>query len=353
LPGNPANPVEAKFLELQKAAGPTEESRIPTYNLKVGDICLTVIGLIVGRGYQAIVPDSTFRVYIASPSNNAAMRDRLLRLWLSDDPVKHVFNSLLLDYSTRGSDKDRENCWRACRFQTSAIRRLPYYFPKETAPLIARRLQALRVDGPGYEHPWLGMDRKLAWERREMENGGDTEGLIRAANWCEIPAVRKAIQDICERTEDPELFLAALTKEADAKQVFRRISSFIEKLPRDEGENDRRATQLLRVACGRLHSSAKPIFERYLKGAGPIRCYKACYALRDTESLEWSIELLAPLLDDKRQVPDQRFRVCDWAAMTLSSIRPELKFTTSDTQAELDKQIQAIRQQLAKGRNEK
>jgi hypothetical protein len=93
-----------------------------------------------------------------------------------------------------------------------------------------------------------------------------------------------------------------------------------------------------------------------------MRRYTVCQALQKTTQ-DWSVELLGPLLDDKRTVggyahpasKDDRenrveIRVCDAAAETLSCRRPALKFEMIGTDKELDRQIRVIKEQLARER---
>jgi hypothetical protein len=76
--------------------------------------------------------------------------------------------------------------------------------------------------------------------------------------------------------------------------------------------------------------------------------------------VSWGKDLLHPILVDKRtwgwtyavkpgkNEPRRPIRVCDEAAVTLSRNHAELKFIQSGEHADLDKQIAAIRAQLAK-----
>jgi hypothetical protein len=76
------------------------------------------------------------------------LRDRVREIWKSDDPSKRLLDSLLLDYATEAvtSKGESHHTGRlASKYQIEAAVRLLYYFPKETSPLIAARLQALDV----------------------------------------------------------------------------------------------------------------------------------------------------------------------------------------------------------------
>jgi hypothetical protein len=70
------------------------------------------------------------------------LRERVCALWSSKDPAKKLLDSLLLDYATEGrfNGKSLDGWDEESNYQIEAAVRLLYYFPKETAPLIAARL---------------------------------------------------------------------------------------------------------------------------------------------------------------------------------------------------------------------
>jgi hypothetical protein len=365
--GNPVNPVEARVLGRrgQRRPGFEREKFIESYTVKVGDVCLVAIGQIVGRGYQAMRYQPTACIVINSPTEDAELRKQVRAIWSSKDPARHLFESLLLDYATLGNYKEGDSFdeWSVgSGLQVAAALRLLYYFPRETAPLIARRLQGLRVErtGPGAGSP--ATDKELAaWARREVANGARTDELVRAVSWCREPAIRDAVRSIFRRAGDVDILLAALPAlddKADADLMRTRIGSFLGQVPRDEGGAYGDGYNLLVAAERGLHAAAKPLFVRYLEGAGPMRRYTVCQALQVARE-DWSVELLGPLLDDRRPVggyahpasKDDRenrveIRVCDAAAETLSRRRPGLRFEMIGTEKELDGQIRALREQL-------
>ena len=106
------------------------------------------IGQIVGRGYQAVRYQPTACIVINSPTEDQELRKQVRAIWESKDPRQRLFESLLTDYATVADYVDGESfdIWgMAGDLQCEAAMRLLYYFPKESAPLIAKRLRDLRV----------------------------------------------------------------------------------------------------------------------------------------------------------------------------------------------------------------
>jgi HEAT repeat protein len=198
--GNPVNKREQRILakKWQDDGDDIEDHLLDFYRVKVGDVCFVAIGQMVGREYQAVSYIPTAMVSIGSPVESKTLRDRMRARWASKDPAKELLESLLIDYATEGIFNGHTlNGWdEASRFQTEAAMRLLYYFPKETAPLIAARLRSLDV-------------RSEASKEREVKNGVRTEEFIKAVSWCKAPAIQQALADIARRTNDSEIKEAA------------------------------------------------------------------------------------------------------------------------------------------------
>jgi hypothetical protein len=218
--------------------------------------------------------------------------------------------------------------------------------------MIAHRLQHLRIERTSR---W-----GEAWERREVANGARTDELVRAVCWCKEPAIRDAVRSIFQRTGDIHILLAALSgiDQSDENLILPRIESLLKQVPRKENFVHGHGYHLLVAAEQRLGSAAKPLFFSYLKDAGAMRCYSVCEVLKRTNG-DWAIELLRPLLADKRVVRGYThraaegdnensvpMRVCDAVAEALSMQHPELKFEMIGTDRQLDEQIKVIRAQL-------
>jgi hypothetical protein len=197
--------------------------------------------------------------------------------------------------------------------------------------------------------------------RRCVANGLRAEDFVKAVAWSENPAVRAALVALFRRAEDMGALFAALPAVEDAALIRARLEPLLDALPADDrgpyGDGYRLLIALTRAAP----DAARPAFERYLRGASADRCHTVCLALREVGP-DWDADLLAPLLADRRtwgwtyavepgkNEPRLPIRVCDEAALTLSHNRPELTFAQAGSHAELDRQIAAVRQVLARER---
>jgi HEAT repeat protein len=199
LDGNPLNPVEKRILSKPWTSEEDEEDGVAgSYTVKVGDVCFVAIGQIVGRPYRAVRYQPTAMIVINSPVESKELCRRVRALWSSKDPAQKLFDSLLLDYTTEGIfNGDSLDGWsRGSDFQIQAVLRWLYYFPKETAPVIAGRLRSFDVRDAG---PLDG------WMKREVKNGVRLIDFIKAVSWCKAPAIQEALADIAKRTDDPEI----------------------------------------------------------------------------------------------------------------------------------------------------
>jgi hypothetical protein len=123
------------------------------------------------------------------------MRERVRAIWSSQEPAKKLLDSLLVDYATEGRfhGKSLDQWDEGSKIQVGAAMRLLYYFPKESAPLIAARLRSLDVQDAD------DSDNRI---RREVKNGVRTADFIKAVAWCTEPEIQKALDDIDKRTDD-------------------------------------------------------------------------------------------------------------------------------------------------------
>ncbi len=356
LRGNPANKLEAGVLAKNDSENDSAcENSIEKYTVKVGDVCFVAIGQIVGRQYQAVRYQPTACIVINSPTEDPKLRQQIRAIWSSNDPATKLFDSLLLDYSTH--------------LQISAAMRLLYYFPRETASLIADRLKKLNV-GRSSQHGSgsPATDSELeSYMRREAANGGGTSDFIKAVSWSREPAVRAAIRDIFGRTTDVDILLAALPsgQEFDRQLVRDRLSQFLDGLsPQDPGPYGD-GYNLLVALAEHFGKDAAPMFDRYLKNASAQRCYSVAQALQLFRG-DWCTAILIRLLSDQRPVEGYTYaisptvrdsdrltiRVCDAAADTLHLYRKKLPWSMQGDYKNLDNQIDAIRERLAKRQRE-
>jgi len=304
------------------------------------------------------------RYVINSPTEDAELRQQVRTIWSSKDSRRRLFDSLLLDYATQGNWKEGDSFgewYVGSNLQIAAAMRLLYYFPKETVPMIIQRLQALRVERTGPGAGSRATDKEMeAWSRREVANSARTDEFVKAISWCKDPAVRRAVRSVFERTGDVDILLAALPgiNEADGDLIRSRIETFLDQVPKEEGGAYGDGYNLLVALDRRVPKSAKVAFQLYLRDARAQRCHTVCEVLKETKPA-WAIELLRPLLRDKRPVGGYShpvsnadsnaslpIRVCDAAAETLSKNESKLKFSIVGTNEDLDRQIQVIQQEL-------
>ena len=233
--------------------------------------------------------------------------------------------------------------------------RLLYYYPQESAGMIAHRLAGLDVGKTD--------DNITNSIKREVSNGVRTEDFIKAVSWSDAPAVRKEILNIFNKTTDTDLLLAALPGIDSSKTnlIRTRLEGFIDQLPADEEGPYGNGYNLLLALGQKLGDQAKPIFVHYLQNASLQRWRSMAKVLQETQQ-QWAAELLLPALTDKREFgwdyplvlgqnePRRLIRVCDEAAETISMSRPDLKFVMAGEHADLDRQIAVMRERIQRGK---
>jgi hypothetical protein len=200
LYGNPVIPSEREVLS--RRARPVDGRGIQSYTVKVGDVCMFAIGQIVGRPYRCVRYQPTANIVINSPTEDAELRAELRAIWSSKDPTRRLLDSLLTDYATEGvfNGTSLDGWYEGSELQCAASLRLLYYFPKETAPFIAARLQSFDVNAVGD-----GLD---GWSKREVRNGVRTDHFIKAVKWCKDPTIQQALRDLELRTDDQDILTA-------------------------------------------------------------------------------------------------------------------------------------------------
>jgi len=177
-------------------------------------------------------------------------------------------------------------------------------------------------------------------------------------SWCKEPAIRSALESIFRRTTDRDILLAALRGVGDKELILDRLGAIIDKLPADGDREWLDGLRLLKALAGQPRDAAKPVIDYFLRGNDPERCKAVCVIFQEYLDVPWDVDVLGPLLDDRREFgptypvdPGKpeftlRYRVCDWAAEALATRHPELKFQVTGTHADLDRQIAVIRDQL-------
>ena len=173
---NPTNSVEQQAIaSLPKPdIAFFERKALSDYSVKVGDVCFVIIGQIVGRAYLAVRYQPTAIIVINSPVEEKALAKAVRDVWSSTNASQRLFDSLLFDYATEGvfNGKSLDGWSIASDLQCQAALRMLYYFPQETAGLIAERLARLDVRATAE-----GVTNLI---RREVNNGVRTEDFIKA-----------------------------------------------------------------------------------------------------------------------------------------------------------------------------
>jgi hypothetical protein len=209
LRGNPANAREQAILLRDRWLDDgVSENSIDSYTVTVGDVCFVAIGQIVGRVYQAVRYQPSGCVVVNSPTQDADLCRQVRAIWSSDNPRQKLFDSLLFDYFTRGVFNGYAlDGWSVgSKLQVEAALRLLYYFPTESAPLIADRLRSLEVyrTGPPSSQP-ASPEELDAFMKREVANGVRAAAFIEAVKWSDAPEIRAALAEIKARSDDPDI----------------------------------------------------------------------------------------------------------------------------------------------------
>lgn len=356
---NPTNSTEqaATAVFPKRDARIDFEKAIKAYTIKVGDVCFVAIGQIVGRAYLAMRYQPTAIVIINSPTEEPKLAKAVRDIWSSTNAAQKLFDSLLFDYSTEGvfNGESLDGWSIGSRLQCEAARRLLYYFPQETAGLLAERLRRLDVSKPPE-------DIKL-WAKFQVTNGVMAEDFIKTVAWSGEPVIRKELLDIFKRTTEPSLLLAALAGiDATGSPLARqRLNEMIDQLPVEESGPFGQGYNLLLAIGEKLDLElSKATYIRYLGSNANVQRWRTMiHVLRKTRK-DWATELLAPALKDKREFgwsyavvkgqnePRLPIRICDEAAETISMSRPDLSFKMEGEHKDLDKQIKLMQERIDK-----
>lgn len=314
------------------------------YTLRVGDICATIIGQIVGKPYTPVVYIPSGQIGVTRYAGNQELIQPILETWQSADSGQKLLDALLEDFYTVPHSRSAwdKNYWVRMMPPKAAMRML-YYYPEETAALIAKRFDELDVKSSNHTE-------------REFANRLSTREFLELSAWCRHPKIVAVMESVTRRTTIPIFLIAASDSSAFAEQ---RIRDFIEKLPLIEESAQANGYHLL-VAYGvRFPDSSKAIFENYLNGAGIQRKRTMCLVLKEVRS-ELIPQLLLPMLSDRHEfkgwlhpydsespeIIRYPIRLCDLAAMVIAESFPEVEFTLRGNYRELNLQIYRIKEQM-------
>ena len=348
LDGNPNNSAEQKVLaplpldRFWKNPG----EGVPSYMVKIGDVCFVAIGQIVSRKYESVRYQPTACIVLNSPTHDTNIAALVRAIWSSRDPGQNLFDSLMLDFATRGNLSERG--WGvASSLQAGAAMRLLYYYPSETTNMIATRLHRLDIGATNFNY--------------DATNGVEATELIKAVAWSKEPAIKAELQRIFRMTTDPDILRVVVNSmdASESNEVQKRFEEFISNLPETEEGPFGHGYDLLVSMGEQCGNNARPTYEHYMKNASLQRRRSMCRVLDEVHG-DWSVALLGPLLVDKRPAegwtyavvagqndPRLPIRVCDEAADTIARNFPQLKFEMVGQHEDLDRQIQKMREQIA------
>ncbi len=343
LSGNLANINEQKILSGSPHTNDWPRDSLTNYTVTIGDVCLVIIGQIVGRRYEAVRYQPTAIIIINSPTHEPMIAKQVRAIWSGKDCRQRLYDSLLLDYSTEGifNGTSLDGWGIASDLQCESAMRLLYYFPAATTNLLARRLDALDVGRDVSQEDSMSCS---------VSNGVVADDFLNTLVWSEEPAIKTSIRKIFERTDNANV-LAVSLKSLDASQhdfAVKRVEDFFAKNGKfDEGPYVDGYRILVNLGQ-KFGVNAKPAFEVYLRGATVKQLYSITQVLRETQG-QWSVELLAPLLADRRRDEHEEYGICCDAAETIALNFPKLSFQATNDLKSIDAQIAVMRQKIAAG----
>lgn len=372
LPGNLASPRERQVLSAvpkldRDAIG--NQSRLREHRVTVGDVCFVIVGQIVGRHYQAVRYQPSGGVIINSPTDDPIIAKSVRSIWAGKDSRKLLLVRLMLDYSTRGVADDvplnrQQYSSAGSNFRSAAAMRMLYYFPRETVPVIAARLRALRVQRVFSNQSNATDDEMARWTHRELANGVRTDEFIKAVSWCKEPRIRSELLGVFKRASDPEVLLCVLPAldKSSWPLVRQRLHDEIWQHDYDD-KGWYYNGYLMLLALGQFDAQrAQEVFRDYLKDEHLARTSTVLAALQEAKP-GWSVTVLPVLFDDRRELynfwqwrvrddPNGHpvnfpLRVCDVAAWLVHSHRPDIKFELSSVSKDMDTQIADMKKNLA------
>jgi hypothetical protein len=351
--GNPANERKHKLFGDVRVGAPGgfPNETLSEYAVKVGDVCFVIVGQIVGRSYSAVRYQPTACIVVNSPVHDPKLAEQARTIWADPQPSQHLLDSLLTDFCTRGVHQGNSlDHWSiGSGFQIGAATRLLYFFPDQAAPLVAKRLDELDVS----QH--AGLDEYM---KQTVANGVRADDFIAAVSWSDRPEIRAALARLTDRTDDPEVFVTSLPQDvAVPAATTARLIKMLDDLPQDDPGPYGKTYKLLLVLASQPLDKAKPEFERLSRG-GLMQRRSVCMALREKHPA-FAIEVLTPLLTDTQSCngwthpevggqnqPRHPIRVCDEAAVAISTSDPSLSFQMLGTPETKDAHIAKMREAL-------
>lgn len=345
---NPVTPLESKIVKQRgdsdavKVTARFGGERVDEYTVKVGDVCFVIIGQIGGRSYRAVRYQLSACKVLNCPAHDETLRKYVRTIWEGDDGRSKLFDSLRADYATQFNGKTLNSWHIGNEHQCSAALRLMFYFPKESAALLAKRIDSLKVAREGDADG--SMERAIA-------NGVEASDFVKAVSWSQEPEIRAAVTRFFQRANLDDEIVAALPGVDDVQLIRKRLSKLSDR------DDNPLAYHYLLALINKAPKTARDDVTSYLSDRQPNRCLVVCEALR-AEKVAWDVDVLAGMLVDKhpsgneystadeKDAPRLPVRLCDEAAVTLAWHHDNITFDFHGDHAALDEQIAEIRKKL-------
>ncbi len=326
---NPGNAAEKRVLDaarqtlVEMKGQPSDfdafDPGLREYAVTIGDACYVIVGQITNRTYLAAQYQPSACVYIHSPTHDPKIAADVREVWSSEKPAEMLLASLKTDFASGHRHRG---------YREGAVLRLGYYFPEESEALLLELLAKI-------ESPSKADDD--AQHNYPYENVELLEAIVASRS----PAVRARAFEIMKTTKNVHYFLSltqAYGEEHDSL-VLQRALEFTESLPESDAYS---AEPVLGMIAKRFPADAKKVFLTFVESESLQRRDAVINAL-------WynplALELLPPLLDDKRDLGHytSRGRVCDRAAQAISNNEQAITFSNAAPEQYRDGQIQKIK----------
>lgn len=301
---------------------------VRSHTVTVGDVCFVIIGQIVNRSYQAVRYQPTACRVINSPSHDPKIAEIVRTIWKSDQPAQKLIDSLLIDLGTKDSDN----------LECGSAMRLLYYFPNQSAELIAKR-----IADPDLRRP---------------------EDFIKSVRTSSNPVITDALFKVMEHTQSAESFHASMSEavvKRDAELVFKRSRELLAVPPLANQGPFGPEYHILMSAANYFPDKSQELFATYRNHKTLETLRSTIHALaQTTNSRPWKIQYLSALLDDETDTgwqygPDydrKPIRICDEAAKTLADhYLPNVRFEYEKNPEHLTREIGKIKRVLAGEKN--
>jgi hypothetical protein len=347
---NAVTPAGSSKLKAGRSSSRPEQKGddVRKHTVTIGDVCFVIIGMITNRGYQAVRYQPTACIVINSPTTTPELAEAVRGLWAPKDVREELYHHLLTDYYTRGPRS---------RLQCGAAMRLLYYFPRESAPLVAARIKSFTFKDDE------------AWQARMERNGVVESEFIKAVAWHNNPELRQAIRTLVIGSQDDGTVVSGTPAMVGAAtdSFYGKLRGMLSKANRGYGYPSTGPQGLLRAIAALYPKRTAEAFKDYL-GNGVRESQINLLSFMASTRTDLAPQVLSPLLTDRSSglgsylrdggVKKERYKESDYQPMRMCDNAYELicralgdKTTVcTGTVEEMDARIAALRERLASAR---